>query len=54
MDIADKEYVQRCRDGHPEDFRVLVDRYQKPVFTFLAAKLGNRLEAEEAAREGVQ
>ena len=51
MDIADKEYIERCRNGHPEDFRVLVERYQKSVFSFLAAKLGNRLEAEEATQE---
>ena len=51
MDVVDKEYVQRCRDGHPEDFRALVDRYQKSVFSFLTAKLGNRLEAEEATQE---
>jgi len=28
MDLTDKEYVQRCRDGHPDDFRLLVHRYQ--------------------------
>ena len=27
MDLTDREYVQRCCDGHPEDFRILVYRY---------------------------
>ena len=49
--LADKEYVERCRDGHPEDFSLLVDRYQKPLFSYLAARVGNLPQAEEAAQE---
>jgi RNA polymerase sigma-70 factor (ECF subfamily) len=51
MDTSDRDYVQRCRNGHTEDFRVLVNRYQKSVFSFLMAKLGSRSDAEEAAQE---
>jgi len=51
MDLTDKEYVERCRDGHPEDFGLLVDRYQKPLFSFLAARVENFPQAEEAAQE---
>jgi RNA polymerase sigma-70 factor (ECF subfamily) len=51
MDLTDKEHVERCRDGHPEDFRVLVDRYQKPLFSYLAGRLQDPLQAEEAAQE---
>jgi len=51
MDLTDKEYVERCRDGHPEDFGRLVDRYQKPLFSYLAARVGNSPQAEEAAQE---
>ena len=51
MDLTDKEHVQRCRDGHPEDFGLLVDRYQKPLFSFLASRVGNFPQAEEAAQE---
>jgi RNA polymerase sigma-70 factor (ECF subfamily) len=51
VEISDKEYVRRCRNGHPEDFRVLVNRYQKSVFSFLATKLGNRSDIEDAAQE---
>ena len=51
MDLTDKEHVERCRDGHPEDFSLLVGRYQKPLFAYLAGRLGDRSQAEEAAQE---
>jgi RNA polymerase sigma-70 factor (ECF subfamily) len=51
MDLTDKQYVERCRDGHPEDFGSLVDRYQKPVFSFLLSRVRNSQQAEEAAQE---
>ena len=51
MELTDKEYVERCRDGHPDDFRSLVDRYQGPLFSFLAGRLRDPGQAEEAAQE---
>jgi RNA polymerase sigma-70 factor (ECF subfamily) len=51
MDLTDREYVQRCRDGHPDDFRMLVYRYQGPLFAYLTGKLQDRSQAEEAAQE---
>jgi len=51
MDLTDREYVERCRNGNPDDFRFLVLRYQGPVFTFVASRLGNRTLAREAAQE---
>jgi RNA polymerase sigma-70 factor (ECF subfamily) len=51
MDLTDKQYVERCRDGHAEDFGLLVDRYQKSVFAFLASRVENFSQAEEAAQE---
>ncbi len=51
MDLTDKEYVERCRDGHPEDFGLLVTRYQKSLFAYLAARVDNLPQAEEAAQE---
>ncbi len=51
MDLTDKEYVERCRDGHQDDFRLLVDRYQKPLFSFLAGRLRDGRQVEEAAQE---
>jgi RNA polymerase sigma-70 factor (ECF subfamily) len=51
MDLTDQEYVERCRDGHPEDFDRLVDRYQRPLFAYLAARVGGFPQVEEAAQE---
>ena len=51
MDLTDQEYVERSRDGHPEDFALLVHRYQGPLFSYLAGRLGDHLQAEEAAQE---
>jgi RNA polymerase sigma-70 factor (ECF subfamily) len=51
MDLTDKDYVIRCCDGHPDDFRVLVDRYQGLLFSFLTRRLGDQSNAEEAVQE---
>ncbi len=51
MDIADKVCVQRCCDGHPEDFRMLVYRYQGLLSSYLAGRLRDRSQVEEAAQE---
>ena len=37
--------------GIQDDFRLLVQRYQKPLFSFLTTRLRDRPEAEEAAQE---
>jgi len=51
MGLTDRECVERCRDGHPEDFGQLVDRYQKPLFSWLAGRTRDNRQAEEAAQE---
>ena len=51
MELTDKEYVERCRDGSPDDFGMLVQRYQKPLFVYLAGRLSDPLQAEEAVQE---
>lgn len=48
---TDQEYVESSRNGCPEDFRLLVQRYQRPLYAYLASRLGDPLEAEEAAQE---
>ena len=50
-DWTDRDYVESSRNGCPEHFRQLVQRYQKPVFAYLASRMGDPLEAEEAAQE---
>ena len=51
MSETDKYYVERCLDGHPDDFRHLVRRYQGVLLANLAGKLGDKDQAEEAAQE---
>jgi RNA polymerase sigma factor (sigma-70 family) len=51
MELTDQEYVERSRDGYPEDFRLLIQRYQRALFAYLASRLGNSAQAEEAAQE---
>ncbi len=51
MTETDRYYVERCLDGHPDDFRHLVRRYQPVLLAHLAGKLSRRDRAEEAAQE---
>jgi RNA polymerase sigma-70 factor (ECF subfamily) len=51
LELTDGEYVRSSRNGSPDDFRLLVQRYQRPLFAYLAGRLGSALEAEEAAQE---
>jgi len=53
MGTSDKYYIERCLDGHPDDFRHLVRRYQAVLLAHLSGRLGNRNEAEEAAQEAL-
>jgi len=41
MNATDKEHIERCRNGHPDDYRFLVERYQGAVFAYLATRLGD-------------
>jgi len=47
----DGYYIERCLDGHPDDFRHLVRRYQAVLLAYLAGLLGSPDKAEEAAQE---
>lgn len=51
MDLNDREYVERGREGHPEDFGRLVSRYQKPLFSWLTGRIDGSHQAEEAVQE---
>ena len=51
MEIEDRELVRRVLAGRTDDFRVLVERHQVPVFRFASALVGNREEAEDIAQE---
>ncbi|HEY5914184.1 MAG TPA: sigma-70 family RNA polymerase sigma factor [Verrucomicrobiae bacterium] len=51
LELTDGQCVQRSRDGSPEDFRLLVQRYQRPLFAYISGRLSDQLEAEELAQE---
>jgi RNA polymerase sigma-70 factor (ECF subfamily) len=51
MENSDKYYIQRCLDGHPDDFRYLVRNHQWPLAAYLGGKLGNKSDVEEVAQE---
>jgi len=53
MTEADTYYIERCLDGHPDDFRYLVRRYQAVLLAQLAGQLGSKDSAEEAAQEAL-
>ena len=50
-ELTDGEYVVSSRNGCPDHFRLLGQRYQRPLFAYLSSRLGNQSEAEEAAQE---
>jgi RNA polymerase sigma-70 factor (ECF subfamily) len=50
-DWTDREYVESSRNGCPDHFRILVQRYQKPLFAFLSGRVANPHEVEEVAQE---
>jgi RNA polymerase sigma-70 factor (ECF subfamily) len=50
-DEYDVFYIQRCLDGHPDDFRHLVRRYKGPLMGYLSGQLGRSDLAEEALQE---
>jgi RNA polymerase sigma-70 factor (ECF subfamily) len=51
VQIEDRKLVGRVLAGQADDFRVLVDRYQQPIFRFTSGLLGNREEAQDATQE---
>ena len=51
MAESDQYYIEKCLNGHPDEFRCLVRRYQAAISAYLAGKLGHRSLAEEAAQE---
>lgn len=51
VEIKDHILVKQVLAGKTDDFRVLVDRYQQPIYRFTASLLGNREEAHDATQE---
>jgi RNA polymerase sigma-70 factor (ECF subfamily) len=51
LEPSDAEYVVSSRNGCPDHFRLLVQRYQRPLFAYVSSRLRDPLEAEEVAQE---
>ena len=51
LELCDAEYVISSRNGCPDHFRVLVERYQRPLLAFITGRLGGQADAEEVAQE---
>ena len=51
MNQPDTYYIERCTNGHSDDFRYLVQRYKPLLLAHLVGKLGNRDSAEEVTQE---
>ena len=51
MCSSDEEIVRLCLDGQTEEFRHLVQRYELPLIKHLVGRLGNEVDAAEAAQE---
>ncbi len=51
MSETDTFYIHRCLDGHPDDYRFLVKRYQGALRGHLVGKTGNRDLAEDVTQE---
>jgi RNA polymerase sigma-70 factor (ECF subfamily) len=49
--LTDDELVARGADGDDEAFRVLVGRWEQPVFAFLHRMLGSAEEAQDLTQE---
>ena len=51
MELEDRELVRRVLVGQTDDFRMLVERHQQPIYRFAFGLLGNCEEAEDVAQE---
>ncbi len=51
MTQSDTEYIKQCLNGHADQYRFLVQRYQTVVMAFLTGRLRDPHRAEEAAQE---
>jgi RNA polymerase sigma-70 factor, ECF subfamily len=49
--VTDDELMARGAAGDERAFQMLVERWERPVFTFLARMLGSREEAQDVGQE---
>lgn len=53
MCSSDEELVRLCLEGQTEEFRHLVLRYEVPLLKYLVGRMGNEVDATEAAQEAM-
>jgi RNA polymerase sigma-70 factor, ECF subfamily len=51
MRQSDEECVCLCLNGRPDAFRELVERYERPILTYLVGRMGDHEAAAEVAQE---
>lgn len=51
MEPTDEQLVERCRNGEPGAYALLVDRYRTRIFSLILRMVGNREDAEDLAQE---
>jgi RNA polymerase sigma-70 factor (ECF subfamily) len=50
---SDRDYIERCLDGHRDDFRHLVRRYEKPLLAGIRCRHVRPDAAEDVAQEAL-
>ena len=53
MTKCDRDIIEQCLNGHPQEYRLLVRRYQSALLVYLKGLLGNACDAEEVAQEAL-
>jgi RNA polymerase sigma-70 factor (ECF subfamily) len=48
---SDDKCIAECLNGRPDEFRQLVHRYERPIMSYLVARMGDAEAAGEAAQE---
>jgi len=48
---SDQDCIDQCLNGRPNEFRQLVLRYERPIMSYLARRLGDEEAAAEVAQE---
>ena len=51
MEPSDERCVQQCLNGHADEYRLLVRRYERPIVSYLQSRMGDADAAAEAAQE---
>ncbi len=51
MCISDRQYIENCLNGEPDDFRYLVKRYQGALLGYLVGRLGCNCQIDDIAQE---